>query len=124
MSLRDLGKKAKMDFTYLSKIENDAHLPSVTAIHKLAAALEATPAEVQRLIRTSDRRREAPVELALGQSRAAQILLRRIYSGAVTKDQFRKMLEVVGADSEVERAGPRSRRRERSHEGETLFRRS
>lgn len=98
LSLRDLGTKANVDFTYISKIENDTYVPSTDTIHRIAAAVEATPAQVRRLIETADKRREHPVTLAPAPSRDAQILLRRIYSGAVTKAQFKEMLRVVEGD--------------------------
>ncbi len=107
LSLRELGAKANVDYTYLSKIENDTYVPSLDTIHRIAAAVEATPAQVRRLIETSDKRRDHPVELAPAPSRDAQILLRRIYSGAVTKEQFKEMLRVAEGDG----TETRSRRR-------------
>jgi len=94
-SLRELGTRAKVDFTSVSKIENDEYVPSLDTIQKLAFALEATPSQVRRLIDASDKRRDQPVEFAPAPSRDAQILLKRIYSGAVTREQFKRMLDVV-----------------------------
>jgi transcriptional regulator with XRE-family HTH domain len=97
MTLRDLGEAAGIDFTYLSKIENDqVPVPSVDAIHRLARALKATPVEVARLIRTSDERRENKVEVGTRQApEEAALLLRRIYSGGYTRSQLRRMLQVA-----------------------------
>lgn len=122
-SLRQLGGKADIDFTYLSKIENDEYVPSVTAIHKVAAALEASPTQVRRLIETSDKRRDRPAELAPAASRDAQILLRRIYSGAVTKEEFKEMLDVTERNGGGARADRRSARSAAASEQERLFRR-
>jgi transcriptional regulator with XRE-family HTH domain len=40
-TLRQLGEKVRLDFTYLSKIENDRleHTPSIRTIQDLARAL-------------------------------------------------------------------------------------
>jgi transcriptional regulator with XRE-family HTH domain len=94
MTLRDLGESAGIDFTYLSKIENDqVSVPSVDAIHRLARALQATPAEVGTLIRTSDEHRENKVEIPTKQTPEEAMLLRRIYSGGYTRSQLRRMLQ-------------------------------
>lgn len=50
MTLRDVAKKVKVTFTYLSKIENQklsfGEFPSVELILKLARALDADPDEL------------------------------------------------------------------------------
>ena len=95
-TLRDLGEAAGIDFTYLSKIENDqVPVTSVDAIHRLTRALRASGAEVGELIRTSDARREddKKVEIQPKQSPEEAMLLRRIYSGGFTRSQLRRMLQ-------------------------------
>jgi HTH-type transcriptional regulator, competence development regulator len=51
MTLRTLAEAAGVDFTYLSKIENDRveHLPSVETIRDLAQALEVEPMQLLQL---------------------------------------------------------------------------
>lgn len=99
-TLRDLGEAAGIDFTYLSKIENDqVPVPSVDAIHRLARALKASGAEVGELIRTSDARRvdDKKTEVQPRQSPEEAMLLRRIYSGGFTRSQLRRMLHSADA---------------------------
>jgi len=99
-TLRDLGEAAGIDFTYLSKIENDqVPVPSVDAIHRLARALKASGAEVGELIRTSDARRvdDKKIEVQPKQSPEEAMLLRRIYSGGFTRSQLRRMLQSADA---------------------------
>lgn len=51
MTLRALAEKTGVDFTYLSKIENDkvGYLPSADTIRTLASALNAEPLELLEL---------------------------------------------------------------------------
>jgi transcriptional regulator with XRE-family HTH domain len=51
MTLRTLAEAAGVDFTYLSKIENERveHLPSVETIRDLAQALEGDAMELLQL---------------------------------------------------------------------------
>jgi transcriptional regulator with XRE-family HTH domain len=96
MTLRDLGDVAGLDFTYLSKIENDAvSVPSENAIIRLATALRATPAETAKLIEKSNQHRETPIESKVPESREAELLVRRIYKGDLTARQMRQMLDLV-----------------------------
>lgn len=43
---RELASKVDLDYTYLSKIENDAEIPSDAALRRLADALEADAEEL------------------------------------------------------------------------------
>jgi transcriptional regulator with XRE-family HTH domain len=96
MTLRDLGEAAGLDFTYLSKIENDAvSVPSENAIIRLAIALRASPAETSKLLDKSNRLRETPIESKVPDSSEADLLVRRIYTGHVTPRQVRQMLDLV-----------------------------
>lgn len=46
LSLRDLADKTGLDFTYLSKIENDHEVPSEESIQDISNALDEVDAEV------------------------------------------------------------------------------
>lgn len=96
LTLRQLGTLAGIDHTYLSKIENDlVSVPSVTAIYKLAAALKATPEQLDQLTRLSDKLRDHPIEVSPNRSKEEGLLLKRIYSGAVNRAQAREMLSLI-----------------------------
>jgi len=96
LTLRELGTAAGIDFTYLSKIENDqVPVPSFDAIHRLARALEANRSDLNRLIALSDELRKKPIAVGAGQVPEEAMLLRRIYSGGVTRSQLRRMLEIA-----------------------------
>ncbi len=51
LTLRDLAQAVRVDFTYLSKIENmkDGYLPGTDTIRALAETLEADPLELLEL---------------------------------------------------------------------------
>lgn len=97
MSLRELGEASGLDFTYLSKIENDAvSVPSSDALQRLRSALDPTTSEWAELVKAAEDLREKPLELKPQASPEEQVLLRRIYSGAVTREQVREMLRISG----------------------------
>lgn len=96
MTLRDVGDAAKIDFTYLSKIENDqVPAPPVDTVLQLAAALRATRAEYVRLMGTAEGRREATGSSGAGKVPEEALLLRRISSGGYTRAQLRQMLQMA-----------------------------
>lgn len=83
MTLRALAEAAGVDFTYLSKIENDRveHLPSVETIRDLAQALGFDPME---LLEIADK---LPPELAkIAGSPSARRFLQRAQEIASPKD--------------------------------------
>lgn len=96
MTLKDLGDAAGLDFTYLSKIENDAvSVPSEKSIIRLATALRASPGETAKLIEKSNQQRDTPIDTKIPESREAELLVRRIYRGDLTTRQMRQMLDLV-----------------------------
>ena len=96
LTLRQLGTEAGIDHTYLSKIENDlVGVPSVNAIYKLAAALEAKPDQLDQMMRLSDKLRDKPIEVSPNRSKEEGLLLQRIYAGAVNRTQAREMLSLI-----------------------------
>jgi transcriptional regulator with XRE-family HTH domain len=83
MTLRALAEAAGVDFTYLSKIENDRveHLPSAETIRDLAQALEVDAMELLQLAN------KMPPELAkLAGSPNARRFLQRAQEIASPKD--------------------------------------
>jgi HTH-type transcriptional regulator, competence development regulator len=51
LTLRGLAEKINVDFSYLSKIENDRlpHTPSADTVRAIASALDANPIELLRM---------------------------------------------------------------------------
>ena len=83
LTLRALAEAAGVDFTYLSKIENDRveHLPSVETIRDLAQALEGDAMELLQLAN------KLPPELAkLAGSEKARRFFQRAQEIASPKD--------------------------------------
>jgi transcriptional regulator with XRE-family HTH domain len=83
MTLRSLAEAAGVDFTYLSKIENERveHLPSAETIRDLAQALEVDAMELLQLAN------KMPPELAkLTASPSARRFLQRAQQIASPKD--------------------------------------
>lgn len=94
LTLRQLADLVGVDFTYLSKLENDRLAPpSDATIERLSSTLGVPPDEffaVARKVPTELRRhvREAPPETAL--------LLRRLSSSQLTPEQYQRILEILG----------------------------
>lgn len=83
MTLRALAEAAGVDFTYLSKIENDRveHLPSVETIRDLAQALGFDPMDLLEIAN------KLPPELAkIAGSPGARRFLQRAQEIALPKD--------------------------------------
>jgi transcriptional regulator with XRE-family HTH domain len=83
LTLRSLAEAAGVDFTYLSKIENERveHLPSVDTIRDLAQALEVDPIDLLEIAN------KLPPELAkLAASPSARRFLQRAQEIASPKD--------------------------------------
>lgn len=97
LTQRDLAQRLealgfKGDFTYISKIESDSlgSPPSEKVIRGLALALDADAEELLDLAGKFDRRalREVVADIP-----EAGVLLRRIQSGQLTREQIRRMLD-------------------------------
>lgn len=96
LSQRDVAEQIRVDFTYLSKIENNrAAPPSDDVIRRLAHVLDADPEELLALaakVSQDDLRKTVAADPRVG------MLFRRLQSGSLTADQIEKMLRI--ADSE------------------------
>lgn len=94
MTQRQLAELVSVDFTYLSKLENNRLPPPAdSTITRLSEALTVSPDElfaVARKVPTELRRRvkEAPPETAL--------LLRKLSTSRVTEEQYRRIMEILG----------------------------
>lgn len=95
-TLRELGEKAGIDFTYLSKIENDGvEPPSINAIGRLSIALGIGTAEHQKFARLADARREHPVHLIGTKPDVNEFVLKRIRQTPLTKQQAAQIIRVL-----------------------------
>lgn len=99
MSQRELAGKVGIDFTYLSKIENEIlPPPSEEKIALLAKALGADKAVLLGAAR------KVPADLQARVSKMppeAAALLHRIARGNMTRQQFKDMLKVAEAGREA-----------------------
>ncbi len=99
LTLRQLAEMVSVDFTYLSKLENDRFAPPAdTTITRLSEALSISPDEffaVARKVPTDLRRRvrESPPETAL--------LLRKLSTSHLSEDQYRQIMEILGDETGV-----------------------
>lgn len=102
-SLRQAGTETGIDFTYLSKLENDnVPAPSLELVHRFARGLRATGEELASLISALEKRREESLSLRPDITKTEDLLLRRIYSGGLTRGQLRQIADVIRSDG-VER---------------------
>lgn len=94
LSLRDVASLVEIDFTYLSKIENNrTDPPSDAVIRKLAGVLDVDAEELLALaakVSQDDLRDAVAVDARIG------VLFRKLQSGTLTKDQIHEMLKIIG----------------------------
>jgi transcriptional regulator with XRE-family HTH domain len=92
LTLRELADDLKIDFTYLSKIENGSDVPGEETLRKVAARFKVDPDELLALAG------KVPPELAARARRERPMgrLLRRLPS--LTQDQLRQIYDVAGVD--------------------------
>lgn len=94
LTQRELAKRLAINFTYLSKIENDAldRPPSVSLTRALAHQLGADPDALVDLSGHIDG--HALQRLAMRNATAARFL-RTLQKGRVSRDQLRRILRVL-----------------------------
>lgn len=93
LAQRDLAELVRIDFTYLSKIENNkVPPPSDEVIHQLAEHLEANEEELLTLAAKvdSDELREA-----VARNPRIGVLFRKLQSKGLSDDQVRRMMEIA-----------------------------
>ena len=91
MTLRALAEAAGVDFTYLSKIENDRLVPSASAILALAAELEGNSDELLALAG------KAPADVGdmLQKSQGARMFFRSAMSTNLSEEDWKKLLQDI-----------------------------
>lgn len=97
MTQRDLSARLGIDFTYLSKIENNkAEPPSDEVIKGLARELNTDPEELFTLaakVSQSDVRNAVAADSRIG------VLLRKLQSRGLTSEQIDEMLRIASRES-------------------------
>jgi len=96
LTLRELATRVSLDFSYLSKIENNKLPPPADAtIVRLGEALEVHPDvlfSVARKVPTDLRRR-------VKESPHTALLLRKLSTSRLTDDQYRRIMEILNDES-------------------------
>jgi transcriptional regulator with XRE-family HTH domain len=93
ISLREFADRIKMDFTYLSKIENGkVEPPSEDKIRKMAKELAADPEE---LLVLAGRVTSEQIRKAVENDPRVGILLRKIKTRDLTDQQITEMLKIA-----------------------------
>lgn len=98
MAQRDLAELIDIDFTYLSKIENDrVPPPSEEVIRKMAVHLEASEEELLTLAAKVD---ADELRDAVARDPRIGVLFRKLQSRELTNDQVGRMLDIITGDDE------------------------
>ncbi|MCL4299161.1 MAG: helix-turn-helix domain-containing protein [Anaerolineae bacterium] len=94
LTQRDLADLLEVDFTYVSKIENNKvdHPPSEELIRKMALQLDADPETLLDLAGKFD---QDALKKTVADIPEVGVLLRRLQSGSLTPHQVRKMLDIA-----------------------------
>jgi transcriptional regulator with XRE-family HTH domain len=92
LTQRELAARLEIDFTYVSKIENDGlpNPPSEQLIRKMAKELSVDAEELLDLAGKFDQR---TLQNVVAEIPEAGILLRRLQNGQISKDQIKHFLE-------------------------------
>jgi len=97
LTLRELATRVSLDFSYLSKIENNKLPPPAdTTIIRLSRALDVDPDmlfSLARKVPTDLRQRvkESPPQTAF--------LMRKLSTSRLTDDQYRRIMEILNDES-------------------------
>ena len=88
LTQRQLAERAGLDFTYLSKIENDRleHTPSIKALQGLARALDADELELMEMAS-----KLPPVLNAIARDKEALRFFRRATATLKTPEEWREL---------------------------------
>lgn len=98
LAQRDLAELVEIDFTYLSKIENDrVSPPSDEVIHNLAKHLGAVEEELLALAAKVD---ADGLREAVAQDPRIGVLFRKLQSRELTTEQVRRMMDIIEGDKE------------------------
>ena len=98
ISLRELSERVGMDFTYLSKIENGkVEPPSEQKIRAIASELEVGAEE---LLALSGKVSSNEIRKAVQGNPSVGVLLRKIQSRSLSKQQIARMLKIATDDDE------------------------
>lgn len=94
LTQRDLSERVGINFTYLSKIENNrAAPPSNSVIERLAKELDA---DVEELMALAGKVSRGDLRDAIADDPRIGVLFRKLLSGALTDAQIGHILEIAG----------------------------
>jgi transcriptional regulator with XRE-family HTH domain len=97
ISLRDLADRVKIDFTYLSKIENGKVDPPSERIIKLVAKELDTDSE--ELLNLAGKVSSEQIRKAVESNPSVGILLRKLQSRNLTNEQIESMVKIATRDT-------------------------
>jgi HTH-type transcriptional regulator, competence development regulator len=98
ISLRDFADQIKIDFTYLSKIENGkVDPPSEEKIRSMAHMLEVNP---ETLLDLAGKISSEQIRKAVESNPNVGILLRKIQSRKLSNEQLKDMLNIANKNNE------------------------
>ena len=93
MSQRDLAERVGVDYTYLSKIENNKmDPPSDKVIRKMAAELGA---DEEELLALAAKVSQEELRETVARDARVGVLFRRLQSGNLTEGQIRRMIKIM-----------------------------
>ncbi len=94
---RQLADQLKIDFTYLSKIENGKldHMPSEEVIKKLAQSLDANLEDLLDLASRGGKIDPDALKETIDKNPDVGILLRRLQGRKVTSEQLKRMMDAL-----------------------------
>ena len=92
LSQRELADRVGIDFSYISKLENDRiPPPSADTVVKLASTLETSPGELLALVG----KLPSEVQQTVGSSAAAQEFLRAAQEMRLSDDEWRRAATMI-----------------------------
>ena len=103
MSQRDLAERVGVDYTYLSKIENNKmDPPSDKVIRKMAAELGA---DEEGLLALAAKVSQGELRETVARDARVGVLFRRLQSGNLTEGQIRRMIKIMEEGTEYGETG-------------------
>lgn len=98
LSQRDLASEVGIDFTYLSKIENNRAAPPKDAvIQRIAQVLET---DLEELFALAAKVSQENLRDVVAQDNRIGVLFRKLQSGELSEDQIREILKISGVTRE------------------------
>ncbi|MDP9316958.1 MAG: helix-turn-helix domain-containing protein [Chloroflexota bacterium] len=99
LTQRDFADRLKVDFSYISKIENNKveHQPSAELIQKMAQVLDA---DVEELLDLAGKIDQEQLRKTVAETPSVGILLRRLQNSRLTPEQIEAMMKIIEESSD------------------------